>query len=395
MKRIICLCILSVSVISMLYSQETLLEISKITVSKTFNSLSDGYIQKFINVYEGDFLTEDNLEKKLRRGRIEAQADVNILLWDYEYFVEDESFIIDITIVEFEMLRFSFNAFSTGAIFYYRNLLAEELNLGAHMGFARQMLLLNWNRIGGIPLGFETLIGNRLFNELSSEMRTLSVGSSNRIFLWLGNHTKIGLINDIYKNYAGWEDAKGKLSVSMGSFISMDYTYLLDLINIGFTIDTEYRYYFQDINPAHDVDLRANVIVLPFPTNRFSLKLDASLQWSSAAITSRNSMRSSHELDNASRHLALSLPVLLARIEGEAHVYIGLDPGFIIGQSGDENFNFGEVKTALSLGLVVQVGFPASVFFSPKVEYNLSEQKFGFALDFASLPYSNQIDQDW
>ncbi|OQX29380.1 MAG: hypothetical protein B0D92_04110 [Spirochaeta sp. LUC14_002_19_P3] len=365
--------------------------ISAINISGT--ELSNAYVRRLLTFREGDSFTPKSLEAAFERSRVIAQDDDSIYFAEFSYTVANGEAVVELIVYD-NILPTSFGAFDTGPIVTLRNLLGEGVDVGVHLGFSRQMLELDWKRIGGAPVGFSFLTGHRIFNAFESDYRTFSLGSTNRLYVWLGNHTRLGLLNDVFFNFGGWDEARGR-SAGLGGFLSMDHYYLAELYGIGFSMDAEYLYFLQDISNAHKLYLRGKVYLRPFNTNKIVFHLDTRWHWSNGDLSQRGKNALSHNSGRTAWDAGLYLPVHLLKLTGGANFYLGLEPGVLIGNGGTDEFDFNNPDVGLSLAPFLQVGFPASVYFSTRFIYNLSEQRLSFTIGFYSLPYTRQVDMDW
>ena len=214
-------------------SDETILTIKEINIEGT--QWAEKSIRRLLTFQEGDSLTEDDLEKKLYTSRVVLQNDSNIYLAEFEYEKKGSEVYVELMVYNATM-GFSFSAFSTGPIVKYRNFLTEGFDLGTHMGYSRQMLLMDWKHIGGLPVGFYFLTGHQIFNPFESEFRTSAYSNTARLYFWLGPHIKLGLLDKFNITLDRGEDAGNLKANAIGGSLEADFYYLLDIIKFGFSL---------------------------------------------------------------------------------------------------------------------------------------------------------------
>ncbi len=374
-------------------SDEVILTIKEINIVGT--QWSEKSIRRLLTFQEGDSFTEDTLEKKIYTSRVVLQNDSNIYLAEFEYEKKGSEVYVELMVYDATM-GFSFSAFSTGPIVKYRNLLTEGFDVGTHMGYSRQMLFMDWKRIGGLPVGFYLLSGHQIFNPFESEYMTSSYSNTARLYFWLGPHIKLGLLDKFNFTLGGWEDAQKRQTNAIGGSLEANYYYLLDIIKFGFSLKADYLYHHHgNLNKAHSIRIRGKTIFRPFNTNRVTFNLGTHINWASNDLIDREKISLSKNSGRAAWDLEFFVPVHLIKISGGANFYIGLEPGVIVGKGGTDNFDFSNPEIGISFAPILQVGFPASVFFAPRFVYNISEKRLTFTFGFSSLPYTKELDMDW
>ena len=198
------------------------------------------------------------------------------------------------------------------------------------------MLELDWKRIANGPIGFSLLAGHRFFNPFESKYRSSAPGATADVFLWLTPQISLAATSNFYVHGVlpnGFETEKKSISsVSLGGYLNMEYMGLLDLIGIGFDFKTEYLYYFSDLDDkTHQINLRARAFSRPFPTDRFAISLSGDLTWASGNLMNRGSVSLVELSGRSAWQSGIFFPVNIFKISGGANYYIGLEPGFLIG----------------------------------------------------------------
>ncbi len=367
--------------------------IKEINISDS--DMSDTYIRRLLTFKEGDHMSDEELEKALSLSRVLAQNDSSIYLIEFETRKNNSDLFVEVIVYD-AVVKFSFGAFSTGPVIEYRNLFGEGIDVGTHLGFSRQMLSLNWKRIANAPIGFSFLAGHQIFNEFEADYRTSALGSTNRLYLWLGRHINLGVLNEVYANLSGgWEEAGGITTLGLGGYLHMDYYYLIDLVDIGFELDAGYLHYLQDLNNANKVYAKSRIYIRPFNTNRMAFEIAAHLHLADNDLVSRGKNALSADTGRTAWDLGLYIPVLLGRISGGAEYYIGLEPGVIMGRAGTDELELSNPNVGISLAPVLQIGFPASIKVAARLIYNISEERFSFHLGFSNMPYTKELDKGW
>ena len=356
-------------------------------------------ILRYMPVKIGSQLTIDELEKKLYRGRIWVQYDPNYYFLNYEYQTEGDKVHIKLNIIDASM-PLTFDAFESGPVVGYRNIFGEGINLNAWMGYSRQMLELYWKRIANGPIGISLIAGHRFFNPFIPQYRSSSPGGTAEVFLWLSPQIALGATSNLYAHSSpptGFNTNAASLnSASVGGFLDMRYMALMDLIGVGFNFKTEYLYYLKDLNNGtHRINIREQILMRPFPTDRFAISIRGDLSWASKDLVDKGHVPLSGKVGRSAWQAGLFFPINIVKISTQANYYIGLEPGFWVGKAGTDNLEFNNPDLGISLAPTFQVGFPASVFFSTRFLYNLNEKKLHFSFAFSSLPYTQELDMEW
>ena len=393
MRKIIIFIFFTLFSLNTLIAQEKIVKEINIMGSK----LSNDYIMRHLTFQVGDYLNNIELDKAINIARIKAQADTNIDLFDAEYFEEDNGWYVDIYISD-PTFKLTFGNFfdpiSTGTFIQYKNLLGEGGDLGAYLGYDRQMLYLAWNYIPGTRLGISSRLGHKFFNPLIPDKQTSAWGATSRLYFLPGPaaNIKIGLVSDIYEIIGDKKD----ISSSIGFFYDNNLDYLLDVIGVGFKSRFSYRFFPTDKNSnVHRIDAGKRIIIRPFNTDIFMAVLDGNLSVASDKLYETARLLFSKSSGKASWQAGMSLPIAFKKFRGDSlNLLIGLEPGITVGQAGD-TLSANNVEITVTLAPLFHVGHPVSLVFIPRFGYNITHKSLGFSFLLRPLPYTTEIDKGW